>query len=324
MKYFKTLLLLILSVVGILLPAQSLEGFIPSDATTVASLKLREIFNLPLFKNSQNAKIKALRSKIEKFDFTGGGIPKRMMAIYGSGYKTPAFLIPTTLSSPQLGEKLKKMVEEFPDASYEKITQGNFDGYKISLGEKVQETDSIYVYHLNRDVIAVLMDDSISPGRLQAGSVPNPLAKAATSGDSNELLRITNSGSVPSLLNQSTQGLQQILVTVSKISTDNDSFKGYTELSFERPEAAGQATMMLQMLFAMTAPALFKDNPSLGNDISRAVGFQTKENKVIIIVNLTANLLDKLKVELENINRNSMENNVGGNATEKPLSQTSE
>lgn len=322
MKCFKTLLLLILSVATLLLPAQSLESFIPADATTIASLKLREIFNLPLFKNSQNAGIKELRSKIEKYDFTGGGIPKHMMAIYGSGYKAPVFLIPTTLSSPQFGEKLKKMTEEFPDVSYEKLTQGSFDGYKISTGEKIKRSDSLYVYHLTRDVIAVLMDDSISPGHLLAGSIPNPLVKAATSGDANELLRIANSGSVPNLLDQSAQGLQQVLVTISKADTVAESYTGYAELGFERPEAAGQATMMLQILFAMTAPSLFKDNPSLGSDISQAVGFQTKANKTIIVVNLTANLLDKLKTELENINRNSTESN--GNVAEKPLSPVSE
>lgn len=319
MTFLKAVLLLALcSVATVLLQAQSLEGFVPADATTVASFKLREIFNLPVFKNEKNSEIQELRSKIEKFDFTGSGIPRRIMAIYGSSYKKPIILIPTALPASQFEEQLKKISKEIPDIKYEKLTQGNFEGYRISSSTKIGQSDSFYVYHLTGDVIAVLMDDTISPGYLQAGSTPNPLTRVATHGDSNELVRIVNAGLIPNVLEQNAQGLQQILITISKANAIADSFEGYAELSFDKPEAAGQATMMLQMLFTIMTPTLFKENPTLSSDIIKAVGFQTKGNKTIIDAHVTAALLDKLKTELENVSRDWVGNNVANSTTTAP------
>ncbi|MDD2404412.1 MAG: hypothetical protein PHV75_01015 [Victivallaceae bacterium] len=299
MKLSKSILTLFLCGTAILLCAQSLESYIPADATTVASFKLRDIYNLPAFK-SEDQKIQQYRSQLDKFNFTGDELPQQVVMIHGRKYKNPVFLAPTTIAPSKIKDKLNQIVKEYPEISYSKISNKGFDGYKITAPKQKSGIDSIYIYYLSDKVIALITDESVSPGELKAGSAPaNPLINAVKNSSSKELFRIVNSGFIPDVLEQNAQGFEQLMVSVSKTNEIGDSFLGYAEIEFDQAEKAGQATMTFQMLFNMMALSQLQNNTDLSSDIANAVVFQTKGKKTVINVNLTAALIEKLKNEFK-------------------------
>ena len=74
--------------------------------------------------------------------------------------------------------KLDQMVKNFPGLSYTELTDKDYSGYRLafSTGEgEEKEENAVNIYYLDKDVIALLEENSIPPAELKAGAKAAPI-----------------------------------------------------------------------------------------------------------------------------------------------------
>ncbi len=302
MKLMKGLAMVVACAFTCLVSADSLDRFVPEDTNLLAKLRPQMMLDLSVVKDNDTPQIKEWREILNKINLTGATLPDQAMVLLTAKYNnSPAAIMTVTNTPAQMKTKLDQMVKDFPALSYTKLTDKNYPGFRLvsTSGEgEEKEENAVNIYYLDKNVIALLEENSIPPAELKAGAKPAAILDSFKDVGNLEMARVVTNGS--SLGNGAgVNGLNSLALKLSKTTDPAIAFLLDATLGFIKPEDAMQIAAMGQFFLSMGLMQATND-AKLAEQVGKEIKIQADGTKVQINASISEALIKMLKEKMKN------------------------
>jgi len=297
-----------------------LLNYIPANIDGVVSIKIKQIMDVPIFKEkrSTDPKLKEqwteFESELKKYGLTVNDMPTQAVIFFSKDKNLNGAVIKTSLSEAKFVEILKKAAADRPNL----YTTRKLNGKTVYVmnekllqesNKSLKDSGTPALTFIAADIAIVSEDkvlDSVINSIKGNTATVNTLMKKSTSVNHDALIwlvfnnkdagKTQQPGQRPDMMDGITGvGLSLDFTGAKKRDLGLDAM-----VSCRDKNAAAGLSMQLQGLIMMGSAMAFKDNPQLGGEIGQAIKIKPNGKSVSIKISVPETLGTKLQKYIEN------------------------
>jgi hypothetical protein len=297
-----------------------LLNYIPANIDGVVSIKIKQIMDVPIFKEkrSTDPKLKeqwtAFEGELKKYGLTVNDMPTQAVIFFSKDKNLNGAVIKTSLSEARFVEILKKEAANRPNL----YTTRKLNGKTVYVmnekllqdsNKSLKDNGTPALTFITADIAIVSEDkvlDSVINSIKGNTATVNSLMKKSTSVNHDALIWLVfNNKEVAAKTQQPGQrpdmmdGITGIGLSLDFTGAKKRDLGLDAMVSCRDNNAAAGLSMQLQGLIMMGSAMAFKDNPQLGGEIGQAIKIKPNGKSVAIKISVPEALGTKLQKYIE-------------------------